>query len=97
MRKTTTDHNEIRAWAKRRNAHPVELASLIHDGEPAKLGFVFGDPPQAREQLNPISWAQFFAMFQLMDLALAYDGGAQYELLRMDSDLGDVDDRALQA
>jgi hypothetical protein len=98
VRKTTTDQHEIREWAARRNAHPVQMTPLIHDSEPAKLGFVFGDLPQAARELKEISWGQFFALFQLMDLVLAYDGDSEYELLRLDGDLsGELGSKPMQA
>lgn len=86
MRKTTADEQEIRRWAQARNAHPVEYAPFMPDGEPAQLGFVFGNPPEAQEHLQPIPWERFFAIFRLLGLVLAYDGDGVYELLRTDGD-----------
>lgn len=98
MRKTTADEKEIRRWAAKRNAHPVERAPFMKDGEPAQLAFVFGDPPEAREHLQPISWARFFAVFKLLGLVLAYDGDGEYELLRTeDHNFGSYEDKPLQA
>lgn len=82
MRRTTVDLEEIRQWAVLRNAHPIERAPFIKDGEPAKLGFVFGNPPQAKENLQPITWDRFNAVFRLLGLVLAYDEGFDYELIR---------------
>ena len=86
MRKTTNDEGEIRLWATRHNAHPVERAPFVHDGEPAFLGFVLGDVPESEESLRPIAWSQFFAMFHLMGLVLVYDNEheSEFELLKFD-------------
>ena len=82
--KTTNDEGEILQWATRQNAHPVQRAPYLEDGEPAMLGFVFGDPPVARENLHPISWPRFFAVFHLVGLVLVYDSGPNYELLKIE-------------
>ncbi len=98
MRKTTADEKEIRRWAAARNAHPVEHAPFVPDGEPAQLGFVFGHPPQADASLQPIPWERFFAVFRLMGLVLAYGGDDQYELLRVEEHhFGSYDGKPLQA
>lgn len=98
MRKITADEKEIRRWAAARNAHPVERAPFMKDGEPAQLAFVFGDPPQAQENLQPIPWDRFFATFRLLGLVLAYDGDGEYELLRTEPhDFGSFEGKPLQA
>ena len=85
MRKATNDEQEIRRWAARHSAHPIERAPFMPDGEPAQLGFVFGEePPQAEEHLQPITWARFFAVFHLIGLVLVHDGNSGYELLKVD-------------
>ncbi len=84
MRKTTNDEQEIRRWAAMRNAHPVQRSPYLEDGEPAMLGFVFGDAPVAEENLQPITWSQFFAIFHLVGLVLVYDSGSEYELLKIE-------------
>ena len=82
LRQVTDDETEIRQWAARRSAHPIERAPFTPDGEPAQLGFVFGEVPEANENLQPISWARFFAVFRLLDLVLAYDNDRDYELVK---------------
>ena len=84
MRGPTTDHREIRLWAQGCQATPVEVHTRIHDGEPAQLRFIFGELARAatEEELRPISWEQFFAMFDVLELAMVYDQGRQYELLQ---------------
>ncbi len=48
------------------------------------LGFVFGDPPQALENLRPIAWSTFFAVFHLVGLVLVYGGDSNYELVKVE-------------
>ena len=84
MAKITKDEIEIRRWAARFGAHPVERAPFRPDGEPAQLAFVFGQTPEAGESLRPIPWERFFAIFHLIGLVLAYDDGHQYELLKLE-------------
>lgn len=84
MRKMTADEKEIRRWAAARNAHPVEHAPYTPDGQPAQLGFVFGNPPEATDNLQPIPWERFFAVFRLIGLVLVYDGDSQYELVQVE-------------
>lgn len=86
MKKYTNDEQEIRAWARRTSAYPVEHAPFKPDTEPAQLGFVFGAMPVPQESLRPIEWATFFAMFHLMGLVLAYGDDKGYELLKVESD-----------
>jgi hypothetical protein len=94
----TTDETEIRQWAAKRSAHPVERAPFTPDGQPAQLGFVFGDAPIANDNLQPISWARFFAVFRLLDLVLAYDEHRDYELVKSeDEDSGRFEGKPLLA
>lgn len=82
--KPTTNHKEILRWAKSNGAIPVEVTRFVHDGEPAILQFVFGEVPKKQPELRPISWESFFAQFDLLGLALAVDGGREYELVRIE-------------
>ena len=85
MSRTTKDEQEILHWAARYEAHPVEKGPIKFDGEPAMLGFVFGEAPESEEFLRPLSWPQFFALFQVLGLALVY-GDSDYELLKVEAD-----------
>lgn len=82
LRKITKDEEEIRRWAARYEAHPIERAPFRPDGEPAQLGFVFGETPVSNENLQPIAWSRFFAVFHLLGLVFAHSGDAEYELLK---------------
>lgn len=84
MRKVTNNEEEIRLWAARADARPVEREPFRPDGEPAQLGFVFGDVPESEASLRPIAWSRFFALFHLMGLILALDGDREFELLKIE-------------
>ena len=85
MRKTTSDEAEIRQWATKYRAHPIEKAPFTPDGVPAMLGFEFGDQPVANQSLQPITWGRFMAVFKLLELVLVYDGGTSYELVKVEN------------
>ena len=80
----TTDHAEILSWAARHGAVPAEVRVLKFDGEPAALRFLFGKHREGTPELHPISWADFFAHFDLLGLALAYDDTPDFEILRIE-------------
>lgn len=84
LRKYTNNEEEILRWASRTQAHPIERSPYQPDGEPAQLGFVFGDVPEAAEHLQPLEWSRFFALFHLLGLVLAYEDG-QFELLKLET------------
>ena len=80
----TTDHAEIRRWADAQRAVPMEIQQNVFDSEPARLHFVFGRPGVDRKDLKAISWEHFFAVFDLLGLALVYDETPQFEFLQVD-------------
>lgn len=66
--RATTDHDEIRRWAERRDGRPATVQST-GDGEAGVLRFKFRE---GRESLEEISWAEFFEKFDEENLALLY-------------------------
>lgn len=63
---TTTDHDEIRRWAEERGGQPARVKGV--DGrEGGILRFDFGEPEAS---LEPISWEEFFDVFEDRKLAL---------------------------
>lgn len=86
----THDHEEIRRWAAIHGATPVEIALLKHDGEPTKIAFMFLKGPKSAPEMKPISWANFFALFDLMGLSFVYDEtrSDRYELLQSETGSG---------
>lgn len=75
---TTTDHKTIRAWAEARDGKPSRVAASKRNGkEGGILRIDFGEP---EDTLEPISWEQFFEIFEENGLAFLYqdetkDGG----------------------
>ena len=68
--RTTTDHDQIRRWAEQRNGHPASVKGTGKGG-PGVLRIDFpgysGD-----DQLEEISWDEFFDKFEKEDLAFLY-------------------------
>ena len=71
--KTTTNHDEIKRWAEKRDGHPAVVRT---DGPGGILRIDFGEP---EENLEEVSWNEFFDIFEKNDLAFLYqeeiDGG----------------------
>lgn len=68
---TTTDHDEIRRWAEDRDAVPTVVGDT-HDAEAE--GILRFDFPGygGGEDLEEISWEEFFRIFEDRGLALVY-------------------------
>jgi hypothetical protein len=60
---TTTDHEKIRQWAEARGGHPAKVKT---SGNGGILRIDFGEP---EENLEPISWDEFFKIFDENELA----------------------------
>ena len=69
----TRDHKVIRQWASRHDAVPAEIKPFKFDSEPAILTFLLGGAKSGTPELRPISWEGFFAQFDLLGLAFAFD------------------------
>jgi uncharacterized membrane protein YdjX (TVP38/TMEM64 family) len=67
--KTTTDHEEIRAWAEKRGGSPASVRDTGGRDAPGVLRLDF-DP--ADEDLEPISWDEFFQKFDDEKLAFLF-------------------------
>lgn len=69
--KTTTNHDEIRAWAEARGGKPAAVEGTGGKGDPGILRIDF--PGYSGEgSLRPISWKEFFEKFEENELALLY-------------------------
>jgi hypothetical protein len=88
----TTDHEEIRRWVEEHGGRPARVRGTGHDGDPGVLRIDF--PGGAGEdELEPISWDEWFRKFDEQNLALLYqerraDGedSTFAKLVRRDSD-----------
>jgi hypothetical protein len=63
---TTTDHDQIRKWVDARDGHPARVKGR---GEGGILRIDFGEP---EDTLEPISWDDFFKIFEENHLAFLY-------------------------
>jgi len=63
---TTTDHDTIRQWAEARDGHPAKVETR---GEGGILRIDFG---KKEESLTPISWDEFFDIFDSNKLSFLY-------------------------
>lgn len=77
---TTTDHNEIQAWAEARRATPACVRGTGAKGDTGVLRFDFPGYSGA-DSLEPVEWEEFFEKFDEQNLALLYQpqtaGGAK--------------------
>jgi hypothetical protein len=63
---TTTDHEKIRKWAEARGGKPSKVDTGVAGGV---LRIDFGEP---EEKLEPISWEEFFDIFEDNQLSFLY-------------------------
>ena len=90
--KTTTDHDEIRRWAEAHGGRPAAVRGTRRNGDPGVLRIDF--PGGAGEEdLEPISWEEWFRKFDEQGLAALYQeqraGGGDstfFKLVRRDRD-----------
>jgi hypothetical protein len=69
--KTTTDHDEIRRWVEEHEGKPVSVRGTEKGDDAGVLRIDF--PGGAGEdQLEPISWDEWFEKFDENDLAFLY-------------------------
>jgi hypothetical protein len=68
---TTTDHDEIRRWVEEHGGKPATVRGTGDGGEAGVLRIDF--PGGAGEdQLEPLSWDEWFEKFEENDLAFLY-------------------------
>ena len=71
--KVTADHDEIREWAEARGGHPAAVRSTQSKGGTGIIRIEFPNAPNAKDDnLEEISWDEFFEKFDESDLALLY-------------------------
>ena len=69
----TTDHNEIREWAETRGGKPAAVKATHKDNDTGVIRLIFPDAPNANdENLEEISWDEFFEKFDEAKLALLF-------------------------
>jgi hypothetical protein len=75
--RTRADREEIRRWAEERGGRPAGVKGTGGSGDPGVLRIMFDE---GEENLEEISWEQFFDAFEQNNLAFLYqertsDGG----------------------
>lgn len=66
----TTDHNKIREWVEKRGGKPAHVKSTGQENDPGLLRIDF--PDGREEELEQISWEEFFKKFEEKKLAFLY-------------------------
>ena len=71
--KVTTDHDEIRKWAEARGGRPAAVRSTQSKDATGIIRIEFPGAPNAKDDnLEEISWEEFFEKFDESELALLY-------------------------
>ena len=71
--KVTTDHDEIRKWAEARGGRPAAVRSTQSKEATGIIRIEFPGAPNAKDDnLEEISWEEFFEKFDESELALLY-------------------------
>lgn len=68
---TTTDHDTIRRWAQERDGRPATVRGTGDEG-PGVLRIWFPDAGDEGDDLEEISWEEFFEKFEEQGLQLLY-------------------------
>ena len=72
--KKTTDHAEIKNFAEKRDMKPAAVKTDASDGGQHLIRLMQPSSPQSQnENLNEISWNDWFEDFDKNKLALVYD------------------------
>lgn len=69
--KTTTDHEEIKKWAEKRDGKPAVVESTSKNGKGGGL-LRINFPGYDEDNLKEISWDEFFEIFDKNDLQFLY-------------------------
>jgi hypothetical protein len=77
LSKTTTDHNEIREWAEYRGGKPARVKGTGNDDDPGILRIEFPGYGED-ENLETISWDEFFKKFDESGLAFLCGGESRF-------------------
>ena len=67
----TTDHQKIRQWVEARNGHPSVIRSTESE-QPGRAGLLRIDFNKPEDELDEVSWDEFFDTFDENNLAFLY-------------------------
>ena len=70
--KQTTDHQKIRRWAEARDGKPARVRSTGSDDDPGLLRIDFPEGGEDEEELEEITWDEFFEKFDEKGLVFVY-------------------------
>ena len=70
--KRTTDHAKIRRWAEARNGKPARVQGTAEPEDAGLLRIDFPEEHEEEEELQEISWDEFFEKFDEKRLAFVY-------------------------
>jgi hypothetical protein len=70
--KRTTDHAKIRQWAEARNGTPARVQGTDEGGDAGLLRIDFPEEHEEEEDLEEITWDEFFEKFDEKRLAFVY-------------------------
>ncbi len=66
----TTDHQKIKRWAEERQGRPAAVRASEREGDPGILRIQFSE--ESGDNLEQISWDEFFDKFEASELAFLY-------------------------
>ena len=69
---TTTDHDEIRRWVEEHDGRPVTVRGTEGKGDDAGVLRIDFPGGAGEDQLEHVSWDDWFAKFDENDLAFLY-------------------------
>jgi hypothetical protein len=76
---TTTDHDEIRRWAERQGGKPAAVKRTHQGGDVGIIRIMFPEAKQSEhDQLEEISWDEFFRQFDESSLALLQEPDGRF-------------------
>jgi hypothetical protein len=82
MAKSSTDHAEIRRWAERHGGRPATVKRTHRDATVGIIRIMFPDAPRTKhEELDEISWDDFFRQFDEAGLVLLYEEESNFNKL----------------
>jgi hypothetical protein len=74
MAETTTDHETIRKWAEKHGGKPAAVRRTHQGDDVGIVRIMFPNAPQSEhDELDEITWDEFFEEFEKRNLALLYD------------------------
>ena len=79
MAETITDHETIRKWAESKGGKPAAVRRTHQGGDVGIIRIMFPDAPQSEhEELDEITWDEFFEEFEKRNLALLHDPNGMF-------------------